>query len=293
MVNKTKVVSIIGAGVVGSAVGRLLRERGYAIGGVVARGLAKAEKAAGFIGEGVPGTDPVKGAEGADWVFITTPDKAIRATCEFIASGGGFKKGALAVHMSGALSSGALVSARSSGARVVSLHPIQSLASAEQAVTNLPGSYFSIEGDPEAMAEGREIVEALGGLLVVIPSEEKALYHAGAAVASNYLVAVVDFAVTIFESLGMERDAAVKAVIPLIRGTVNNIERVGVPDALTGPIARGDVGTVEGHVEALRKRMPEMLGLYGELGRHTVKVGLRKGTLGEEDARRLLAILKA
>jgi predicted short-subunit dehydrogenase-like oxidoreductase (DUF2520 family) len=287
-----KVVSIIGAGVVGCAVGRLLRERGFAINGVVARGLAKAERSAGFIGEGIPGTDPVKGAQGADWVFITTPDKAIRATCETIAAGGGFKEGALVVHMSGALSSGALESARKSGARVVSLHPIQSLASAEQAVMNLPGSYVSLEGDPDAMAEGREIVDALGGLIVVIPSEEKALYHAGAAVASNYLVAVVDFAVMIFESLGMEKGDAVKAVMPLIRGTVNNIARVGVPDALTGPIARGDVETVLGHVGILGKRMPEMLPLYNELGRHAVAVGLKKGTLGEEDAQRLLTILK-
>jgi predicted short-subunit dehydrogenase-like oxidoreductase (DUF2520 family) len=103
---------------------------------------------------------------------------------------------------------------------------------------------------------------------------------------------VVDFAVMIFESLGMGREDAVKAVMPLIRGTVNNIERVGVPDALTGPIARGDVETVEGHVGILKKRMPEMLRLYSELGRHTVAVGLRKGTLGEEDAHRLLNILK-
>ncbi len=80
------------------------------------------------------------------------------------------------------------------------------------------------------------------------------MYHAGAAVASNYLVAVLDFAVMIYEALGMRRDEAVKAIIPLVRGTVNNVERVGVPDALTGPIARGDVETVEGHMEALEEK---------------------------------------
>ncbi len=287
-----KKVSIIGAGVVGQAVGRILRERGYEIGGVVSRSIAKAEAAAAFIGAGEPGTDPVKGASGADWVFITTPDKAIRETCERIAQGGGFSKGSLIIHMSGALGSNVLESARKAGARALSIHPIQSLASSEQAVRNLPGSYFSIEGDAEAIPDGREIVEALGGLLVMIPGEKKALYHAGAAVASNYLVAVLDFAVMIYEALGMRRDEAVKAIMPLVRGTVNNVERVGVPDALTGPIARGDVETVAGHIEALEKYLPEMLTLYKALGRHTVSVGLAKGSLSGEDGEKLQKILK-
>jgi predicted short-subunit dehydrogenase-like oxidoreductase (DUF2520 family) len=287
-----KKVSIIGAGVVGSAVGRMLRERGYEIQSVVSRSMKNAATAAAFIGGGEPGTDPVKGASGADWIFITTPDKAIQGTCEKIAQGGGFGKGSIALHMSGALGSKILDSARQAGAGALSIHPMQSLASSEQAVKNFPGSYFSIEGDAEAVPEGKEIVEALGGLLVMIPAEQKALYHVGAAVASNYLVAVLDFAVMIYEALGMKRDEAVKAIMPLVRGTVNNVERVGVPDALTGPIARGDVETVEGHLEVLKKDLPEMLSLYKALGRHTVKVGLAKGSLAEEDAARLRDILK-
>jgi predicted short-subunit dehydrogenase-like oxidoreductase (DUF2520 family) len=287
-----KKISIIGAGVVGSAVGRLLRERGYEIQSVVSRSMKNAAAAASFIGAGEPGTDPAAGASGADWIFITTPDKAIQGTCEKIAQGGGFGKGSLAVHMSGALGSKVLDSARKAGAGALSIHPMQSLASSEQAVKNFPGSYFSIEGDARAVPEGKEIVEALGGLLVMIPGEQKALYHAGAAVASNYLVAVLDFAVMIYEALGMKRDEAVKAIMPLVRGTVKNVERVGVPDALTGPIARGDVETVEGHLEVLKKDLPEMLPLYTALGRHTVKVGLAKGSLAEEDAARLREILK-
>jgi predicted short-subunit dehydrogenase-like oxidoreductase (DUF2520 family) len=287
-----KKVSIIGAGVVGSAVGRLLRERGYEIMSVVSRSMKNATTAAAFIGGGEPGTDPVKGASGAGWIFITTPDKAIQGTCEKIAQGGGFGKGSLAVHMSGALSSKILDSARKAGAGALSIHPMQSLASSERAVKNFPGSYFSIEGDAESVPEGKEIVVALGGLLVMIPAEQKVLYHAGSAVASNYLVAVLDFAVMIYEALGMKRDEAVKAIMPLVRGTVNNVERVGVPDALTGPIARGDVETVEGHLEVLKKDLPEMLSLYTALGRHTVKVGLAKGSLAEDDAARLMKILK-
>ena len=287
-----KSVSIIGSGTVGTAVGHLLKSKGYDIKGVAARQLDHAESAVSFIGAGSAGTDTVEAASGADWVLITTPDKSIREACETIAAGGGFKKGALVVHFSGALSSEELKSAARLGARVISLHPIQSLASVEQAVKNLPGSYFSMEGDPAAADEGREIVEALGGKLVVIPTDKKSLYHAGAAIASNYLVSVVDLAVSVFENLGMERDDALRAIFPLIQGTVNNIEKVGVPDALTGPIARGDVGTVQGHIEALLYTMPDRLELYKQLGAYTVKVGREKGSLREEDAERLLQILK-
>ena len=286
-----KSVSIIGAGVVGTAVGYLLRQKGYTVDAVVSRDRAKAVKAVRFIGEGKAGDDPVEAAKGSDWVFITTPDRAIKETCEKIAAGGGFENGALAIHLSGALSSGELSSARKNGARVLSIHPIQSLASVEQAVKNLPGSYFSMEGDPDAMSDGRDIVAALGGMLVVIPSEQKALYHAGAAVASNYLVTVVDYAITIFESLGMEREEALKAVLPLVRGTVNNIERVGVPGALTGPIARGDVDTIEGHISVLTTKLPKMVRLYCELGKHAVVVGVAKGTISREEGDRLLDVL--
>lgn len=286
-----KTVSIIGAGVVGSAVGRLLRERGYEIKGVACRSMANAEKSIKFIGSGEAGTDAAKAAKGADWVFITTPDRAIETVCREVSAGGGFDRGQLVVHMSGALPADALDSARQSGARVVSIHPLQSLASASQAVSNLPGSYFSVEGAPDAIAEGKEVVEALCGLLLVIPSEQKALYHAGAAVASNYLVTVVEFAVEIYETLGLDRKEAISAVMPLVRGTVNNIEKVGVPDALTGPIARGDIATVEGHLEVLKKKMPGMVRLYCELGKHAVKVGIAKGTLSAEDGERLMELL--
>ncbi|MBI5190137.1 MAG: DUF2520 domain-containing protein [Nitrospirae bacterium] len=287
----SKTVSIIGAGVVGSAIGRLFRERGYDIKGVVCRSLEHAEKSIKFIGSGEPGVDAANAAKDADWVFITTPDRAIEKVCNEVSAGGGFSRGQLVVHMSGALNADVLDSARKAGARAVSIHPLQSLATASQAVSNLPGSYFSVEGDPDAMAEGKEVVEALCGLMLVVPSDQKALYHAGAAVASNYLVTVVDFAVEIYEMLGLDRKEAINAVMPLVRGTVNNIEKVGVPDALTGPIARGDVATVEGHLEVLKKKMPGMVRLYCELGKHAIKVGLAKGTLSQEDGARLFELL--
>lgn len=286
-----KSVSIIGAGVAGSAVGRLLREKGYEIKSVVSRSIGNAERAAGFIGAGTPGTDAVSAAKSAGLVFITTPDKSIKEVCDGIAAGGGFGPAQLVIHMSGALGVDALASAKGAGASVASLHPIQSLAAPEQAVKNMPDSYFGVECADGDMEECRRIVADLGGRPLALPEGEKALYHAGCAIASNYLVTVVDFAVAVFTSLGMSREEAADALLPLIRGSVENIAKVGVPDALTGPIARGDVATVEGHLDALSLKMPEYAGLYKALGEHAVKVGRAKGTLKSEDAEKILRLL--
>jgi len=286
-----RTVSIVGAGTVGTAIGTLLASKGYDIKGVVATSMESAADSVSQIGAGTPGTDAVEAAKQAEWVFIATPDDKVGRVCKEMAREGAFRHGPLVAHFSGALGSGVLAPAKEQGARVLSVHPLQSLASVEQAVRNLPGSYISIEGDAEAAEEGAELIEALGGRKVVIPTEHKVLYHAGAAVASNFLVAVVDFAAAIYGKLGMERREAVEAVMPLITGTVNNIGRVGVPDALTGPIARGDVETVRSHIKALESDMPEGLGLYKELGRYTVDVGLRKGSLGKDAADELLKLL--
>lgn len=292
-----KTVAIIGAGRVGSSVGFLLKRAGYTVTAVAARSLASAKKTSAFIGAGEPATDVVKAALKADIVFITTPDGAIKNVCDSIASGGGFKAGALVVHMSGAHSLDLLDAARTAGAHRAVLHPLQSLASREQGITVLPGSYFRIETDPEAQVIAREIVTALGGIELVMPKwsadkDSVALYHAGAVAVSNYFVALVDYGLKFYRALGAEKNEALKAVLPLIQGTLHNIETLGIPDALTGPIARGDVETIQGHIEALQKKTPELLGLYKELARHTIPLARDKGGITSETAEELLKLVK-
>jgi predicted short-subunit dehydrogenase-like oxidoreductase (DUF2520 family) len=118
------------------------------------------------------------------------------------------------------------------------------------------------------------------------------LYHAGAVAASNYFVALVDLSLRFYEALGADRKEALKAVLPLIKGTLANIESAGVPEALTGPIMRGDVQTLRGHLDAIRVRTPELAGLYKELARHTVTVARDKGSLGPEAAAEMLELLQ-
>ncbi len=283
-------VSIIGAGVVGTAIGYLLKERGYSIVGIASRTLSSAQKAREFIGEGDATTDLGATAQKAEVVFITTSDRAIEEVCNKIASEGGFNPGATVFHTCGALSSEILSSAKDSGAHVASLHPLQSLADIHEAIKNIPGSYFCLEGDDAALLIARKIVDSLKGKEITIEVDMKPLYHAGASVASNFLVATIRFALELFEVAGVMRKDSLNALMPLIKGTVRNIEDLHIPSALTGPISRGDVGVIEDHLRAMSKVIPETIRLYTELGRYTVKIALEKGTINENEAERIISL---
>jgi len=277
-------VAIIGAGRLGGTFGRLLLCSGYRIVAVTARSRRSAAAAARFIGAGEPMTDVAAAARGASTVLITTPDRDIRAVCEHIARGGGLRAGVLVAHASGANSPELLDAARQAGARRAVIHPLQSVPSRAQGVANLPGSYYRIEADPGALRRARALVRALGGRELSLPRWKSdpasvALYHAGAVAASNYLVTLLDFAVRHLQALGADRLQALQALLPLIRGTLANVERLGIPGALTGPIARGDVQTIAGHVTALQQRAPELLGLYTELARQTLPLARAQGGL--------------
>jgi predicted short-subunit dehydrogenase-like oxidoreductase (DUF2520 family) len=200
--------------------------------------------------------------------------------------------------MSGAHSLGLLDAARNSGSDRAVLHPLQSLASKEQGIRTLPGSYFRVEADETAEVAAREIVKALGGIELVMPKwspdkESAALYHAGAVAVSNYFVALVDYGLKFYEALGADKQEALKAVLPLIKGTLHNIETLGIPDALTGPIMRGDTETVQDHLTAMRKRAPELVSLYTALARQTVSVARDRGSITQDTAKELLDLVNA
>jgi predicted short-subunit dehydrogenase-like oxidoreductase (DUF2520 family) len=292
-----KTVAIIGAGRVGGSVGFLLARAGYTVTAVAARSMATAEKASAFIGAGEPLTDVKKAASKAGIVFITTPDSAIRKVCDEIASASGFSPGSIVIHTSGAHTIGLLQSARTAGAYRAVIHPLQSVPGMEQGIKNLPGSHFRIEADPEALETARGIVKALGGAELAMPAwrsdpQSAALYHAGAVVVSNYFVALIDYGLKFYQALGADKQEALRAVLPLIKGTLGNIEHMGTTAALTGPIARGDVETVKGHIVAMQERAPELLDFYRELAKQTIAVAAEKGGITRQTAEELLKLVK-
>jgi len=288
----SKRVGIVGAGVVGTAVGVILSRQGWEITGVYdvrpesTRALAEEAKAQ-------VRARPSEVSRSADIVFITTSDSAIEEVAREIAGEGGFTEGQAVVHMSGAHSSDVLWAAREQGAVALSVHPVQSFASVERALENLPGSVFSIEGDEKGYHLVAEIVRSLGGEFFYIDKKAKPLYHASACVVSNYLVTLVDFGLRLMEKAGIPRESAQRALLPLIEGTINNIVNIGIPKALTGPIARGDIATVTRHLDSMQEMVPEWLGLYRVLGYHTVDVARAKGTIDDETASALRKLLVA
>jgi len=133
------------------------------------------------------------------------------------------------------------------------------------------GTHFGVEGDDLELGEG--IVRDLGGIPHHILAEKKTLYHVGAVVASNYLVVLASMAVELFAEAGIQPEEALASLLPLMRGTLYNLEQVGLPQALTGPIARGDVQVVQGHLDHLP---PKILDIYQELGLKALELGENK-----------------
>lgn len=284
-------IAIVGAGNVGITLGLLLKKKGYKIAGVISRTKESTQRGAEIIGtEGF--TDISSLVKMANVIFITTPDRVIQETCDLIAREGGFKEGDLVIHTSGSHSSEILSSARASGAHVISVHPLQTIPGSEAGERNLPGSYFAVEGDEKGLPFVRRMICDLDGHLLEIPTELKPLYHASACVVSNYFVAIIRLGLSMMEELGIPKENALKALLPLIRGALQNIETVGVPQGLTGPISRGDYSTIRDHFTVMKEKMPESVSLYGELGKYTVQVALEKGSIDKQQAEQLLKVLE-
>lgn len=285
-------ISIIGAGKVGTALGFLLQKKGFKIAAVSSRNKETLDKALAYI-KAVATTDLVEAARLGEVIFITTKDDAIEKICCEIAAGGGFQKGNFVFHTSGALSNVVLKSAKESSAFVGSIHPMQSFADVEGAIRQLPHSVFGITAEEPALSVARGIVEALRGEIVLIKDEDKPLYHAAACVVSNYLVSLIYFSQKLYSHLKIEPKIALKAFPPLMKGTLNNVERLGTVDALTGPIARGDIETVKQHLDSLKEVSQEALEFYQVLGRETVEIAFEKKTIDLKTKGKLLEILSS
>ncbi|HNU85266.1 MAG: DUF2520 domain-containing protein [Pseudomonadota bacterium] len=274
-------IAILGPGKAGTAVGHLLAKAGHEITAVAGRRLEAARLAAALTG-GAATTDFAEAARGADCVFITTSDDAIETVCNTVAAGGGFRKGMKVAHVSGAGGLGLLRAARRRGCRVGCIHPLQTFADVESAVVKIPGSTFGITADADIVPWADRMVTDLGGRPFHVPEEDKPLYHAAACMASNYLVTLMFLVEEVYGRIGLSRREAHEAFWPLVRGTVANLETRGTLPSLTGPIARGDGGTVRKHLRGFRRRFPEMTKLYREMGLFTAEVA-RLGGHVEQD----------
>lgn len=256
--------ALVGPGRAGSAVALALHAAGWRAVAVAGRSPDRpaARALAARLGAAVTGV--ADAGRGADVVVLAVPDAAVAEVARQAAAGAG--RGALVVHLSGALGLDALagVSADRPDLRTGSVHPLVSMPSAELGAARLAGAWCAVAGDPATVT----LAEALGGHPFVVADAARPVYHAAASVAANHVVALLGQVERLAAAAGVPHEA----FLPLVRSAVENAADLGAAGALTGPVARGDVGTVAAHLDALadRERAP-----YRILAREAMLLGGR------------------
>lgn len=288
MANPTRpTLGIIGAGRVGGALARALHTKGYRIVAVWSKTPVHARALANDVGAH-PAASPSEVAAAAELILLAVPDDAIAALVNAVAEAGCWRSGKAVVHLSGTHSTAILQDAAAAGALTGALHPLQTFSDGRAPV--LPGTSFAIEAPEPLHATLHTMVEALNGRPLDLAPTDRPLYHAAAVMTANYAVTLMAQAVALLQHCNIEPTRALEALLPLLRGTVESLARRGLPDALTGPIVRGDIGTLRGHLEALDRHAPEVVGLYRALGAATVPIAIACG-LSQERADEIENIL--
>ncbi|MFO8009664.1 MAG: DUF2520 domain-containing protein [Dehalococcoidia bacterium] len=285
--NQKPTIGFIGAGTVGTALAVRLFEQGYPVIAVASRSRSSADKLAEKVNECKAYENKQAVADRCDLVFVTTPDDDVLDVVNELKWHGAQS----VVHCSGVDSLDVLEKAKTDGAQVGGFHPLQTFASVTHAIQNLPGSTFALEAEGPLLETLREMAESLQGKCVTLGEGDKPLYHAAAVIACNYMVTLMKMATDLWQTFGVSPEEATEALMPLVRGTVNNIENVGLPDCLTGPIARGDIGTITKHLEIMEERVPEIASTYRELALKTIPVALSKGKIDLARAEELRLLL--
>lgn len=287
-----KPVVLLGPGRLGQAVCRLLHKSGYEIRAIISRDLSRAKEAALFAGcPDAATTDLTKIREG-ELVLLSLPDDHIGEMAKKLRKQSLLHPEAVLIHFSGLHCAELLQDKEDASPPALSVHPLQTFADAESGAASLPGSPFSVEGTNHALPLGEELVRDLGGKPFRIKSEQKALYHAAACIASNYQVALAAMARDVMASCGFDEETAFDLLSPLMETTAKNLRALGPEKALTGPIARGDVKTVEKHLEAMKPLPEELKKIYRLMGEKTVEVAQKKGTLVPENQNEILELLR-
>lgn len=244
-VSKMK-IGFIGAGKVGSAFGRYLKENGLEIAGYYSKSIESSQNAAKFTGSKALSFDEL--VSDCNYIFITTPDGVISEVWNRLKEYD--LKGKNIFHMSGCLSSDIFEGAESLDANTYSLHPLFPFTDRD-CFNSLNEVVFSVEG--KNIDKIKLFLEAAKLKYFVIDNKNKAKYHAAAVFASNYVVSIAKIAKEILKDCGMDEKYIVDAIYPLMKGAISNIKEKGVEDALTGPVVRRDIGTVKLHLENIDK----------------------------------------
>ena len=283
-------IAFVGAGRLGSGLARAFGQAGVEVVAVASRTSGAAQA----LAHDVPGARAVPPQEAvalADIVFLSVPDDAIAP----VAAGLRWGPGKACVHCSGVGELDLLRKAADEGARIGGFHPLRMFARPGEPVASLDGAAVAIAGAEPLATELEGLARAIGGRPFRLPPGSRALYHASANFVGSFVIALVQEALELWRRLGVPEDQALAALLPLARGTLDNVEAFGPAGGLGSAVARGDLGTIRKHLAALaaveNQVAPGSLELYRLLSLRTVPLGLAKGTLAPEAARALEALL--
>jgi predicted short-subunit dehydrogenase-like oxidoreductase (DUF2520 family) len=279
-------IGFIGAGKVGTALGSALDRHGYKVTAVSSRNYSSALRMASSLSDCKAFQTPQETADASDLIFITTPDFAISQVCENIR----WVQGKMVAHTSGADSRSVLSTASQAGALTGVFHPLATII--KKSVTQNPFRCITVtlEAEPPLFGILEELAHSLGANTIRLREENRAIYHASAVFISNYIATLADIATTLWQEMGFGKQAAEKALLPLLKGAVDNLETAGLPGCLTGPVSRGDTGTLRKHLNALDKLDSSVAAIYRRLGHRTVDIALKKGSINPRQAVQLNSI---
>ncbi len=281
--------ALVGAGAAASVLGQRLRQAGLRVPTVVSRTRASAQALAEALGASA--STALHDAWKADALLLCVPDSALAEVVERLTASDLPLDGKLVLHTSGALPVRVLAPLAARGAYVLGFHPAQALTR-HTPPDALTGACAGIEGQEPALSAGRRLAERLGMKPLTIRLGSKALYHLALAIASNYTVTLAALAAEVLASAGIPADDAHALVGPLLAGTLANLQALPPEQALTGPIARGDVETVGHHLTALRTLLPHLVPVYAALAAETARVAVRGDRITPEQADALLERLQ-
>jgi predicted short-subunit dehydrogenase-like oxidoreductase (DUF2520 family) len=283
------IIGIVGAGAVGTALGVALTRGGWPVHAVASRDPGRRERFRSLVEVARAFADPEPILDEVELVILAVPDDAIAP----LAGSLRLYSGQAMVHTSGALGAEVLAPAMAAGTQVGAFHPLVAFADTERAVEALHGATVAIEGDDQLAAMLADMAEAIGARPVRLAPGSKAAYHAAAVLAAGGFVALLDAIAELGRVAGLDEAGSLAIYGPLIEGTLGNARALGIRAALTGPMTRGDVGTLQGHLDELRSHAPGVLPLYLAAARREIDLAESRGALAPEVSTKMRAVLAA
>ncbi len=280
-------IAFVGAGAVAATLARAMQNAGLSISAIASRSRAKADAIAATLPAALSTDDAQAAVDVADLTFLTVPDDRIQPVCDALR----WQPSSAVVHCSGATEVTALASAKAAGAQVAAFHPMQMFANPDVALSTLPGCTITIDAPSPLGRHLESIARRIGCRCVHLPPGQRALYHASVNYVGPFVIALMQEAVSMWRAIGASDDDALRALMPLLRGTMAAVEAGGLAGGMGGCVARGDVGTVRRHIEAIERLSPEMAVLYRAMTRLTIPLAIARGTLPSASADEILALV--